>query len=49
MTDDVVEKMEFAIKNGGRDQVEMALSKYNMTDSQKQRMDKLLFNPIVKK
>tara|TARA_B100001093_G_scaffold49800_1_gene42326 strand:- start:5370 stop:5864 length:495 start_codon:yes stop_codon:yes gene_type:complete len=49
MTDDVVEKMEFAIKNGGRDQVEMALSKYNMTDSQKQRMAKLLFTPIMKK
>ena len=49
MTDDVVEKMEFAIKNGARDQVEMALSKYIMTESQKERMAKLLFTPIRKK
>tara|TARA_R110002020_G_scaffold215282_1_gene422408 strand:+ start:377 stop:856 length:480 start_codon:yes stop_codon:yes gene_type:complete len=42
MTEDVMSQMEFAIKEGKGEQVEMAMSKYVMTKSQQARLFKYL-------
>jgi hypothetical protein len=46
MTDDILLQMEFAIGEGKREQVEMAIGKYTMTKTQQSKMAKLLINPI---
>ena len=46
MTDDVLMQMEFAVGEGKREQVEMALGKYTMTKDQQKKVAKFLIPPL---
>jgi len=46
MTDDVLMQMEFAVGEGKREQVEMALGKYTMTKAQETKVLKFLIPPL---
>ena len=46
MTDDILMQMEFAVGEGKREQVEMALGKYAMTKAQQKKVAKFLIPPL---